>query len=78
MLIQPYSQAVGEAAKVQKPPEKKEKAQDVASIKKDAYILDIKDMAVSKLESIKAKIRSGYYDRPEIVDAIVSRVMKIL
>lgn len=45
---------------------------------KPAYTLDLRHEALSRLDQIRAKIQSGYYNRPEVIDTIADRVINIL
>lgn len=44
----------------------------------EAYKLELRSDAVGKLDLIRARIASGYYNRPEVLDALAERLMRIL
>ena len=43
-----------------------------------AYVLDIKGQAISKIEQVRLRIAAGYYNKPEVIDALAERLMRLL
>jgi hypothetical protein len=49
-----------------------------SSVSQSAYTLDVRTEALSRLDQVRARIACGYYDRPEVLDALADRLLKIL
>ena len=74
-LTSAAAEASGLAKKVEKKPPVKEAK---SAVSQQAYKLDLRSEAVSRLDQVRARIASGYYNQPEIIAAIADRVINIL
>jgi hypothetical protein len=70
------AQAYGLAKKAEKKPAAPSKAPTGGT--QQAYKLDVRTEALSRLDLVRSRTQSGYYNRPEVLDELANRLMSIL